>query len=206
MKSLKLSWAFFAFAIFSPLLIVGSAIAGTQTYRCSLEEAIQGYQGPCTDGTCSLKQKRDPFCPRIEGIRMPCLTEVQIQNCTYDDGIEPPPRCPVGQIWGYGPDCWNWGQGKCLPGKEYECKTGQRWVCDKYGPDKQCCHDEKGDCIAYDEGGTVCLSWATVPVCNSCQGDCEEGHYEDIMGKCCDEYEKVKRPYECCYPDPAAGP
>ncbi len=180
------------------LLFSFAAEAILVSYQCTLSDLRSG-SAPCT---CPINILTPPFCPRLEGIKIPCVVKVSAGTCTYENGQEPAKTCLVGKscdvistggckapLEDY--NCDYQTNGACLATETYDCSTTSQGACNNF--------DEAGNCLGYativtPQSCQRCTSYETITVQRTCQ-KCTAGyeqittHYEKNEGMCgCETY------------------
>ena len=181
--------------------LTDSANAVIVSYTCSLRD-LQTGSGPCA---CPVTVITPPFCPRLEGIKLPCVVKIKTGSCEYENGQAPPapaPTCLVAKscdiitqggckapLEDY--NCDYTTNGACLVTESYDCSTTSQGACNNY--------DEAGNCLGY---ATVvnpqtcerCTSYEQITVPRTCQR-CSAGyeqipvHYTNDEARCgCETY------------------
>lgn len=144
------------------------------SHQCTLSE-VRNNSAPCN---CPVTTLTQPFCPRLEGIKIPCIVKVSIGSCTYDNGQPAPQVCLVAKscdvqesngicnaaLEDY--DCSSTINGECLAEEQYDCST-----------------TSQGSCISYNEAGTICTGYETITTPKTCTR--------------CKTYERITVPKTC---------
>lgn len=163
-------------------LASGMAAAVIRDYSCKISDLRGTTSPPCT---CRAEVIGQPFCPRIEGIQIPCMSEVRLGSCEYDDGTLPPPECTeMGTCEGTRQVCETTGT---CEGSRRECST---WT------NQTCTRQVQGTCNNWDEGGN-CIGYnytTETYECSQCSA------YQDVpyTYSCCKAYKDETYEYPCC--------
>lgn len=168
------------------------------SHNCTLRD-LQTGTAPCT---CPVIVLTPPFCPRLEGIKLPCIVKIKTGSCSYDNGQAPAPVCLVAKscdvitqgackapLEDY--NCDDTTNGACLASETYDCSTTSQGACNNF--------DEGGNCLGYativnPQTCTRCTSYERITVPKTCQ-KCTAGyeqipvHYTNDEARCgCETY------------------
>ena len=171
-----------------------TAAAGTETrtHNCTLANYKGTSSAPCT---CpSPVTVGTPFCPRLEGIKMPCVSKVKLGSCTYTVEVADPPQClEMGtctstysrcKAYTVVPNgCTGTRGGGCKTYETYTYQSCQRGACNSY--------NERNECTGYSE---VC----TTETGQRCTEYNPDETYTYDCSQCTGGYEDVVQEYQCC--------
>ncbi len=166
------------------------------SHTCTLNDLRTG-SAPCE---CPITVLTPPFCPRLEGIKLPCIVKIGTSSCSYENGQAPPPpaatclvakSCDIITQGGCNAPLENYNcdtqtNGACLTMETFDCSTTSQGACVNF--------DEAGNCLGYAQVVTPrtcdrCTSYESITVPQTCQR-CTAGyaqipvHYENDEARC----------------------